>query len=228
MSNKPILFAHPLSPFSRKARLVLLFQGIDHEYRMTAPHTDDAEFKAASPLGKIPAFKDDKVCVSDSSVIAHYLNRFHPGRKLIPETPAEFVQTLWYEEYADTVLMPVIGGHLFAEVVLAERLFKRKPIQSDIDKAINQELPAIYAFLDGRLAGRQWLVGNEPNLADIAVGGMLVTLYHCGQSVPDSAPNLQTFVKRFFALEPVKQVLAQEMQVMQAIKYDSPLARRAA
>jgi glutathione S-transferase len=226
--SKPILFAHPLSPFSRKARLVLLFQGVDHEYRMMAPHTDDAEFKAASPLGKIPALKDDKTCFSDSSVIAHYADRYYPGRKLIPETPAEFAQALWYEEYADTVMTPVIGGHLFAEVVLAERLFKRKPIQADIDKAINQELPAIYAFLDKRLAGRQWLVGTQPSLADIAVGGMLVTLYHCGQTVPASAPNLKAFVERFLALEPVKQVLAQELQVMQAIRYDSPLSGRAA
>jgi glutathione S-transferase len=226
--NKPILYAHPLSPFSRKARLVLLFQGVDHEYRMTAPRTDDAEFKAASPLGKVPAFQDDKACFSDSSVIAHYLHRYHPGRKLIPEMPAEFAQTLWYEEYADTVMMPVIGGHLFAEVVLAERLFKRKPIQGDIDKAVNQELPVIYKFLDARLAGRQWLVSKEPNLADISVGGMLVTLHHCGQTVPDSAPNLKAFAERFFALEPVREVLKQELQVMQAIQYDSPLAVRLA
>ena len=57
---------------------------------------------------------------------------------------------------------------------------------------------------------------------------MLITLYHCGQTVPDSAPNLQAFVERFFALGPVKEVLKQELQVLQALKYDSPLMARAA
>jgi glutathione S-transferase len=222
--NKPTLFAHPLSPPSRKARLFLLFKGIDHEYRMTAPHAEDPDFKAASPLGKIPAFSDDKTSFADSSVIAHYLHRYYPGKRLIPEMPAEYAQTLWYDEYADTVMTPVIGGHLFAEVVLAERLFKRKPIQDDIDKALNKELPVIYQFLDQKLAGREWLVSKELTLADIAVGGLLLTLYHSGQTIPDSAPNLKAFVERFFALEPVRQVLAQELQILQAIKYDSPLA----
>lgn len=226
--SKPILFAHPLSPFSRKARLVLLFKGVDHEYRLTAPRTDDPDFKTASPLGKVPAFKDDKTSFSDSSVIAHYLHRYYPGKRLIPELPVEFAQTLWYEEYADTVMTPVIGGHLFAEVVLAERLFKRKPIESDIDKAINKELPAIYQFLEERLDSREWLVGKETTLADISVGGMLMTLYHCGQTVPGSAPALKAYVERFLALDPVKEVLQQELEVMQAIQYDSPLAASAA
>ena len=226
--DKPILFAHPFSPYSRKARLVMLFQGVDHEYRMTSPRTDDPEFKAASPLGKIPAFKDDKASFSDSSVITHYLQRFYPGEKLIPETPADFTQTLWYEEYADTVMTPVIGGHLFAEVILAERLFKRKPIQGDIDKAVNVELPVIYKFLNDRLGSNDWLVGNSPTLADIAVGGLMIALYHCKQSVPDSAPKLKAYVERFFGLAPVKQVMEQELQVMKAVNYDSPLAEKSA
>ena len=225
--SQPILFAHPLSPFSRKVRLALLMQGIDHEYRMTVPRTDDPDFQAASPLGKVPAFKDGKVNIADSTVILHYLHRFYPGKKLIPDTPAEFTQTLWFEEYADTVMMTAIGGHLFAEVVLAERLFKRKPIQSDIDKALNEELPKIYQFLEGKLDSRKWLVGDELNLADIAVGGMLVSLYHCKQTAPDSAPKLKAYVDRFLALEPVRQVLQQEAQVMQAMQYDSPLSKAA-
>ncbi len=222
--SKPILFAHPFSPYSRKARLMMLFQGVDHEYRMTTPRADDPDFRAASPLGKIPAFKDDKASFADSTVITHYLNRFYPGNKMIPESPAEFAQTLWFEEYADSVMTPVVGGHLFAEVILAERLFNRKPIQSDIDKAVNEELPAIYKFLEARLGSNQWLVGNEPTLADIAVGGLLIAVYHCKQVVPESAPKLKAYFERFLALEPVKQVLAQELQVMKAMKYDSPLA----
>lgn len=223
---KPVLFAHPLSPYSRKAALVLNFMGLDYQYEMTAPHADNPDFKAASPLGKIPAFKDDHVAFADSSVITHYVCRFHDGETVLPETPAEFAQSLWYEEYADTIMTPVIGGHLFAEVVLARPLFNREPIQGDIDQAINEELPGIYAFLNERLEGREWLASDRPTIGDIAVGGLLQALYHCGQEVPASAPNLQAYVERFFALPEVKKVMAQEVQVMQAIKYDTPMAAR--
>ncbi len=226
--SKPTLFAHPLSPYSRKAALVLLFQGIDHHYEMTAPHADNPAFKRASPLGKIPAFQDEHASFADSTVITHYLTKFYAGNRVLPDDPAAYVEALWFEEYADTVMTPVIGGHLFAEMVLAERLFNRAIIQSDIDKAINEELPVIYAFLDSRLKGREWLAGDRLSIADIAVGGLMLSLYHCAQTIPDSAPDLQAYVERFFALPQVQQAMAQEVQVLTAVKYDTPLAQRVA
>jgi glutathione S-transferase len=222
--STPILFGHPFSPYVRKTRLILLYRGIEHEFRITPPHADDAEFKLASPLGKIPAFKDDKASFADSSVILHYTNKFYTGPAVLPEAPADYAQALWYEEYADTIMVPVVGGHLFAEVILAERLFNRAPIQADIDKAVNEELPAIYKFLEQRLAGKTWLVGESLTLADLAVGGLLMAIYHCGQTVPDSAPNLQAYVQRILEQDVFKQVLAQELQIFAAVKYDSPLA----
>ncbi len=226
--SKPVLYGHPLSPYSRKARLVLLFQGVDHDYEITAPHADNPEFRMASPLGKIPAFKDEHVSFADSSVITHYLSRYYPGEKLLPEGQSDFARSLWFEEYADTIMTPVIGGHLFAEMVLAERLFKRAVIQSDIDKAINEELPVIYAFLDSKLESGAWLAGESLSIGDIAVGGLMLSLYHCGQTVPDSAPKLQDFVERFFALPSVRQVMAEEVQILNVVKYDTPLAARVA
>ncbi len=226
--SKPTLFGHPFSPYSRKAALVLLFQGIDHDYEITAPHADNADFKAASPLGKIPAFKDENASFADSTVITHYVSKFYAGDKVLPEDPAAFVEALWFEEYADTIMTPVIGGHLFAEMVLAERLFNRAIIQEDIDKAITEELPVIYAFLNDKLEGKEWLAGGKVSIADIAVGGLMLALYHCNQTIPDTAPNLQAFVERFFELEPVKKVMAQEVQIMGAVKYDTPLAARVA
>ncbi len=223
--TRPTLFANPLSLFSRKAQLVLLFQGIDYDYKTTAPHADDPDFVAASPLGKIPAFRDAHVAMADSTAVAHYVNKFYGGRKLMPESRAAYARALWFEEYADTVMAPAIGFHLFAEVVLAQPIFKRPANQGDIDKAISKELPGICKFLDRELRGRQWLAGDDLSIADIAVGGLLLSLYHCRQAVPDSAAQLRGFAERFFAQPPVRQVLAQEVQALQAIQYDTPLAQ---
>ncbi len=220
------LYGHPVSPYVRKARTILLLKGIEHEFKMVTPGSDDAEFRAASPLGKIPAFRDDHTSFADSTVIFHYLNRFYEGPTLLPESRAGYARALWFEEYADTVLTGIIGGHLFAEVVLAERLFRRAPIQADIDKALNVELPAAYKLLDASLDGTSWLAGDEMSIGDVAVGGLMVSLHHCGQTIPDSAPNLAGFVDRYFALEAVQTVLAAELQALAMMKYDSPLAKR--
>jgi hypothetical protein len=47
-----------------KARLILLHKGIDHEYRMTAPHADVRSSRRLA-LGKIPA---DDNSFADSTV----------------------------------------------------------------------------------------------------------------------------------------------------------------
>lgn len=222
--SKPTLYGHPVSIYVRKARLALLFSGVEFEHEALTPHAEHAEFRAASPLGKIPAFRDEHIRCADSSVIAHYLNRFYPDAGLIPDDRDGFAQTIWYDEYADSMMAPVVGNHLFAEVVLAGRLFPRAPIQADIDKAVNEELPVIYAFLNERLQGRQWLVADQPNLADIAVGGMMMAVYHCGQQVPESAPALRAWVERFFALPMVRDVLQDEAAMLAQMQYSSPVA----
>ncbi len=219
----PTLYGHPVSPYVRKARLTLMFYGVEFQHEMTLPHSDLEGFCKASPLGRIPALSDDRVATSDSSVIVHYISKFYGENRLFPQDAEGFTRTLWFEEYADTVMSPAIAGHLFAEVVLAGRLFPRAPIQSDIDKALNQELPKIYSFLDAQLAGREWLVGDSLSLADIAVGSLLIHLYHCAQVVPDSAPNLAAYVQRFFALPLVRQIITEEVGILKAMNYSSPL-----
>ncbi len=223
---QPILYGHPLSPYVRKARLTLLFHDVEFDSAPNLPHADDPAFREASPLGRIPAFRDEHLAFSDSSVIAQYVCKFYGDNRLLPQSRAGFVQTLWYEEYCDTVMVPAIAAHLFAEVILAGRLFPRAPIQADIDKARNVELPAIYSFLQSRTADREWLVGETMSLADIAIGGMLLALHHCGDVIPDSAPALQAYCERFFALPVTRQVMADEVQILRGIQYDSPLASR--
>lgn len=221
---KPTLYGHPFSLFSRKAQLVLLHKGVDFDYCNTMPHGKDEPFKTISPLGKIPAFQDDLDGVSDSTVIAHHVERNYSGAALLPSDNTLLNAVMWYDKYADSVMTAAIASHLFAEVVMAKYVFKREVIQADVDKAINVELPKIYSFLNERLEGREWLVGDDITLADLSVGGLLVTLLHTDQTIPDSAPNLQAYAQRFMALPIVQTCLAGELKVMKAVGYASPLA----
>lgn len=221
---KPTLYGHPFSLYSRKAHLALLHKGIDFDYVNTMPRSQDEPFKSLSPLGKIPAYQDDIDGFSDSSVIAQHVDRAYEGPALLPEDQKARNTALWWDKYADGKMTPVIAGHLFAEVVMAKYVFKRPMIQADVDKAINEELPALHAFLNERLSGGSWIAGEELSLADISVGGLFITLLHTGQTIPSNAPNVQAYVDRFMALPMVQQVLAIELKVMQAVGYESPLA----
>lgn len=223
--SQPVLYGIFASPFVRKVRLVLAHKGIAYEAKQLRPRNDDPDFIAASPLGKIPAFRDEHAGFSDSSVIVQYLERFYPGPKLIPETPAEFARCLWLEEYADAKLVPILGGHLFAEVVLAERLFKRPRNQADIDLALNSEIPEVSRYLETQLGDRQFLVDDSLSLADIAVVGSFMLLYHCGLRLDASAtPKFAAYVERLLAQAPFAEIAAFDIEGFKQFGWEASLA----
>ena len=174
------LYGAPISPFVRKVRAALAHKGLDYESVFVAPRSgnEPPEFKANSPLGKIPLLRAGEHYIPDSSVICQWLDREFPERPLLPADNLQAARALWFDEYADSVMTTAMGGHLFAEVVMAKIFFKREPIQADIDLAVNTEIPAIFDYLEGEIAG-DYLLPGGPSLADIAVGSIGVALVHC-------------------------------------------------
>ncbi len=191
------LYGAHISPYVRKVRAALDFKGLDYEHVFVVPKGDDQppEFKAHSPLGKIPLLRDGDTYIADSSVICTWLEREYPEKALLPKDNRAAVKALWFEEYADTAMTTAMGGHLFAEVVLARLMFNREPIQADIDKAVNEELPAIFDYLEREIEG-EYLLASGLSLGDIAIGSIAVALVHSQYSCdaarwPKTAAYLQ-------------------------------------
>ena len=65
----PVLYGAPLSPFVRKVAITLEEKNIPFDWNPVRPHDRLEAFRAISPLGKIPAYKDNALALADSSVI---------------------------------------------------------------------------------------------------------------------------------------------------------------
>lgn len=218
--KKITLYGAPLSPFVRKVRLALNYKNVDYKLVTVIPFTDDqpADFKANSPLRKIPLLSTGDIWLPDSSVICAWLERSQPQPALIPDSADHAGRTLWFEEYADSHMFNVVGSHLFAEIVLAPLLFQREPVQADIDQAINTELPQIFDYLEGELSDH-YLVGSTLSLADISVGSMFTTMQHCEhQCDPQKWPILSTYINRLTSSELFAPVIAEEKAILAAMK----------
>src|SRR3954471_1085990 len=78
------LYFSPLSPFSRKARVIAHELGLKLE-EVNVSARGNMEYRRVNPLGKIPALQlDDGSVLFDSPVICEYLNakgggKFFPG-----------------------------------------------------------------------------------------------------------------------------------------------------
>lgn len=171
------------SPFVRKVRVLLAEKGIPYQLEPVLPMNVSAEFKKISPLGKIPALRDGERTLADSSVICTYIERTHPQPALYPADPYDHARALWFEEYGDTGMAEVMGPKIFFQKIVGPRFMNQKTDEAVVAKAVAEDLPRIFDYLEGELGAADALVGGRLSIADIGVCTQIVNLRHAGFDV---------------------------------------------
>lgn len=210
------LFGAEPSPYVRKVRLALEYKKLAYQGVPVFPFSPDvpAEFTNNSPTGKIPLLKADDEYITDSDVIIAYLERQYPEPALMPKDNILFAKAHWFSVYASTTMVSCLGGHLFAEQVLAKTFFNREPNQADIDLALNEELPAIFDYLESQIHD-EYLVGMNFTLADLCVGAMFVLMRHCKIGCDANKwPLTAAYIDRVHGLELFKNLITHEQQLL--------------
>ena len=204
------LYGAGLSPFVRKVRVVLAEKKIQHDHDPVVPFNVSAEYKAISPLGKIPAWKDESGAISDSSVICAYLERKHPTPAMYPSDPYQFARALWFEEWADSALIGVAGAKIFFPRVGAPRFFNQPADEAAVQKAIDDELPPLFDYLESQVTA-DWIAGGQFTVGDIAIGSVFVNLRLAGVT-PDAGrwPKLARYVARIHERPTVAALIAED------------------
>ena len=193
-----MLFGAPVSPFVRKVMAYAVEKGIDMPLTPVGIGDPNPDFVAASPFKKMPALTDGDFSISDSSAIVAYLEAKHPEPVMIPADPANRARVIWFDEFADTMIM-VPGGKIFFNRVVSPK-FLGRPGDEALALQGEQELPAYYDYLEGVIPASGYLVGDVLTLADIAVASPFVNLAHCDIG-PDAAthPKLSAFLAAMHA-----------------------------
>jgi glutathione S-transferase len=191
----PTVFGVNASPFVRKVRVVLAEKGIGYDLEPVIPINVSDEFRKMSPLGKIPAFQDGDRTLSDSSVICAYLERRHPQPALYPSDAYEYARALWFEEYGDTALLNVIGPKIFFQKIVRPAFFGQPTDEAVVRTAVEEELPPLFDYLEGQLAGGDFIAGRRFSIGDVGVATQFVNLRHAGYGIDGARwPKLARYV----------------------------------
>ena len=204
------LYGAGLSPFVRKVRVLLAEKGVSYEHDPVVPFNVSADYKAMSPLGKIPAYRDEKGALADSSVICAYLERRHPTPALYPSDPYEYARALWFEEYGDSPLVAITGPKIFFQKIIGPAFFNQPTDDAVVSKAVNEELPPLFDYLESQITG-DWLVGSQFSIADISIGTQFVNLRLAGVSI-DAArwPKLARYIARVHERPSFKKLIEED------------------
>jgi glutathione S-transferase len=207
----PTVYGVNASPFVRKVRVALAEKGIAYDLDPVIPVNVSAEFKKMSPMGKVPAYRDGERTLSDSSVICAYLERTHPEPALYPSEPYEYARALWFEEYGDTALTQVIGPKIFFQKVVGPLFFSQKTDEAVVKKAVDEELPPMFDYLEGQLGNDGAIVGKRFSIGDIGIGTQFVNLRHAGFGVDAKRwPKLARYVAAIHARPSFKALIDEE------------------
>lgn len=207
----PTVYGVPLSPFVRKVCVTLAEKGVTYDLDPVIPFNVSAEFKKLSPLGKIPAYRDGDRTLADSSAICAYIERTHPQPALYPSDPYEYARALWFEEFGDSGLVAIIGPKIFLQRVVNPAFFGQKTDEAMVENAVRNELPPLFDYLEGEVAGATWLVGGKFSIADIGIASPLVNLQHAGVRVDEGRwPKLAAYLGNVLARPSFKALIDAE------------------
>ena len=208
-----ILYGSSLSPFVRKTLAFVSEKGLEVDVEPVGLRSQDPAFRAASPFGKIPGFRDGDFTISDSTAIITYLEAKHPEPPLIPSDPASRARTIWYEEFADTMLVAA-GGKIFFNRIVSPR-FLGAPGDETLVAQGQAELAPLIAYLETVIPAGGFLVGERLTLADIAVASPFVNLSHCGIEVSASDhPKLAAYLAGIHGRPSFAPMVAQERAML--------------
>jgi len=197
-----ILYGSSLSPYARKVLAFASEKGIELELQPTgpAPGQPCEGFLEASPFRKMPALCDGDYALADSSAIVHYLEAKYPEPALIPTDPKLRGKTIWYDEFADTILV-TCGAKIFFNLIVAPRFLGMPGDPEAARQAELNDLPPILDYLERTVPDEGgYLVGDGLTLADIAVASPFANFRHTKTNVdPNRYPRTVAYVDRILA-----------------------------
>jgi glutathione S-transferase len=210
------IYGSSLSPFVRKVLAFAAEKGIEIDLQPTGFPDRSAEFCEASPFNKMPAMRDGDFCLSDSTAIVHYLEAKFPEPALIPRDPKSLGKTIWFEEFADTIVF-ACGAKMFFNRVVAPRFMGRAGDLAVADAAERDELPPILDYLE-RVApdGNGFLVNDHLTLADIAVASPFANFRHMDTALdPQRHPRTIAYAARILDRPSFKTMVEREVMILE-------------
>jgi len=213
-----VVLGGSVSPFVRKVRVVLAEKGLDYEHEQVNPFAGPPGWREISPLGKIPAFKDGDRSLCDSSVICAYLEKRFPTPALYPTDPYDYARALWFEEFMDGGVVPVVGPKVFFPLVLQPIFSGGQAPSAEVEalakKTFEEDAAPLFAYLEKELGDRDYFVGNQLTIADIAVASIMVNPWLAGFAPERKRfPKLRAFLDRMWSRPSFKKLIDADVPV---------------
>jgi glutathione S-transferase len=191
-----------IGPNPKAVRMFMAEKGIElpkAEVDLMAGENRREPYLSKNPSGQCPALElDDGRVLAEITAICEYLDEKTPGRSLIGATPEERAETrMWARRIDLNILEPMANGFRYGEgLKLFENRIRCIPqAAADLKQVAQDKLQ----WLDGLMAGKQYVCGDRLTLADILLFAFVDFFDGYGQPLNPALKNIVAWHQRMKA-----------------------------
>lgn len=183
-----------ISNYHNKVRIALLEKGVPFEEDATCSPSQKEEFLARSPIGKVPFLElDDGRRLSESEVIAEYLEEAYPQKPLLPKDPFERAKVRELITFME-LHVELVARRLYGQV------FWKRPVSDEVKQSAEKDLVKGMRAFKALVRFDPYIAGGQLTLADCAAFVhlplvSLATKHGLGRDFLDEMPQVKPYLR---------------------------------
>lgn len=212
------LYHLPISPASRKVRLVLSEKNLAFEMVEERDWERRDDFLALNPSGEVPVLIDeDGEVISGAYAICEFLEETHPENPVLPGSQHERAEARRLVDWFDRKFsMEVSEGLIFEKVTrrfLSAADGGGAP-EMGVVRAALHNLRYHLDYISYLMESRSWLAGDQLTLADLVAGAHLSCLDYVGDVPWNQYPLAKEWYVRLKSRPSFRPILADHVPGM--------------
>ena len=188
-----------IGPNPRIVRMFMAEKGIEiprQSVDLRKGENREAEHLKRNPHGQMPALElDDGNYLSEITAICEYLEEKNPTPAMIGSTPEERAECrMWTRRVDLNICEPLANGYRFGEAL---KFFEKRILcVPEASPGLKQIAANRLQWLDGQMAGKDYLCGKRFTLADILLYCWIDFGGQVGQPLDTSNTNIVAWMAR--------------------------------
>lgn len=164
------------SPFVQRVLMAARIKGHDIPVEPPPGGMQSPEFRAISPMGRIPVLEDDGWTLAESAAIVGYLDDVLDGPSVLPGDARQRA----HARMIDALVSHELAG---LRVIMVCSVFRKRDAPGLVEEAIANVAAGLEAIEKARNPDHLWAAGDEPGYADC----LLFPLLHLMEIIDPAA-----------------------------------------
>ena len=203
-----LLIHHPISPFSRKVRLLMGEKRILFVLKEEDPWNLSKEALRLNPAGELPIFVYDGNVITGNNAICEFLDEAYKQKEIpiINGDVRQRAEIRRLTEWFDTKLYREVYRNIVTEKVFKRFMAGTAPDSKILKSGLNN-LNFHMEYIDWLCENRNFLAGDNFSLADIAAAAQLSIIDYLGDVPWEGYKNAKLWYSKIKSRPSFKDIL---------------------